>query len=115
MNPDIKVYISEPAESPILACGKIGRHDVQGIADGLIPEIFDLQYIDRILVSSEESVATAQEIARKEGIFCGISSGCNVAAARKLAPYPERKLIVTMINDNGLRYLLTPLRLREDR
>ena len=111
MNPEIKVYISEPAESPILSYGKIGKHQVQGIADGLIPEILDLQYVDGvILVSSDDSVAAAQEIAKQEGIFCGISSGCNVAAARKLAlKYPEKKLIVTIINDNGLRYLSTPL------
>lgn len=111
MNPDIKVYISEPAESPILACGKIGHHKVQGIADGLIPEILDLQYVDGVvLVSSEESMETAREIARREGIFCGISSGCNVAAARKVAKkYPDKKCIITMINDNGLRYLSTEL------
>lgn len=111
MNPNIKVYISEPAESPILACKKIGRHLVQGVADGLIPEILDLQYIDgAILVSSDDSVKAAQEIAEKEGIFCGISSGCNLAAARKLAlKYPDMKLIVTTVNDNGLRYLSTPL------
>lgn len=110
-NPDIKVFISEPVESPILACKKIGRHLVQGVADGLIPKILDLQYIDgAILVSSDDSIKAAQEIAEKEGIFCGISSGCNLAAARKLAlKYPDMKLIVTMINDNGLRYLSTPL------
>ncbi len=110
-NPDIKVYISEPKESPILACGKIGKHQVQGIADGLIPEILDLQYVDGVvLVSSQESITIAQEMARREGIFCGISSGCNVGAARIIArKYPDRKLIVTMVNDNGLRYLSTPL------
>lgn len=111
MNPNIKIYVSEPAESPILAYGKIGRHKVQGIADGLIPEILDLQYIDGVvLVSSDECIATARQIARQEGIFCGISSGCNVAAARKVAAtYPDTRFIVTMINDNGLRYLSTPL------
>ncbi len=111
MNPAVKIYISEPAESPILACGKIGKHQVQGIADGLIPEILDLQFVDGvILVSSEESIAVAQEMAKKEGIFCGISSGCNVAAARKVSQkYPDKKLIVTMVNDNGLRYLSTAL------
>jgi len=110
-NPAIKVFISEPAESPILAYGRIGPHKVQGIADGLIPEILDLQYIDGIiLVSSDEAMETAREIARKEGIFCGISSGCNVAAARKLSlKYPELKCIVTIINDNGLRYLSSEL------
>lgn len=111
MKPDIKIYISEPSESPILAYGRIGKHKVQGIADGLIPEILDLQYIDGVvLVSSDECIATAQEMAKKEGIFCGISSGCNVAAARKVSlKYPDKKLIVTIVNDNGLRYLSTPL------
>lgn len=111
MNPHIKIYISEPAESPILACGKIGKHKVQGIADGLIPEILDLQYVDGVvLVPSSECISTAQEISRQEGIFCGISSGCNVGAARKVAAkYPDKKLIVTVINDNGLRYLSTSL------
>ena len=111
MNPTIKIYISEPAESPILACGKIGKHKVQGIADGLIPEILDLQYVDGVvLVSSDDCIATAQEMAKKEGIFCGISTGCNVAAACKVSQkYPDKKLIVTIVNDNGLRYLSTPL------
>ena len=110
-DPEIKIYISEPAESPILAYGKIGHHKIQGIADGLIPPILDLDYVDgMILVSSEESMDTAREIAKKEGIFCGISSGCNVAAALKLAGrYPELRRIVTIINDNGLRYLSTEL------
>lgn len=110
-NPNIKIYVSEPADSPILAYGKIGQHKVQGIADGLIPEILDLQYVDGIvLVSSEDSIKMAREIARQEGIFCGISSGCNVAAAKKVAAlYPDKKCIVTMINDNGLRYLSTEL------
>lgn len=110
-NPDIKIYISEPAESPILAYGKIGHHEVQGVADGLIPEVLDLKYVDGIiLVSSEDSITVAQEIAKREGIFCGISSGCNLGAARKLAQkYPDLELIVTMINDNGLRYLSTAL------
>jgi cysteine synthase A len=110
-NPNIKVYISEPQESPILACGKIGPHRIQGIADGLIPEVLDLQYVDGIvLISSDEAVATAQQMAQKEGIFCGVSSGCNVAAALKVAQkHPDKKFIVTMVNDNGLRYLSTEL------
>lgn len=110
-NPKIKVYISEPKESPILACGKIGQHRIQGIADGLIPEVLDLQYIDGIvLVSSDEAVAAAQQMAQKEGIFCGVSSGCNVTAAIKVSQkHPDKKFIVTMVNDNGLRYLSTEL------
>ncbi len=110
-NPDIKIFISEPSDSPILAHGRIGPHRVQGIADGLIPDILDLQYIDGIvLVSSEEAMDTARQLASQEGIFCGPSSGINVAAALKVAQkYPDRQCIVTMINDNGLRYLSTEL------
>lgn len=110
-NPDIKVFISEPEDSPILSYGRIGQHKVQGIADGLIPPILDLQYVDGIiLVSSDESIEMARELAKKEGIFSGISSGCNVAAARKLAQkHPDINCIVTMVNDNGLRYLSTEL------
>lgn len=110
-NPAIKVFISEPADSPILSKGIIGQHKVQGIADGLIPEILDLQYVDGIvLVSSYEAMEMARQMARQEGIFCGTSSGCNVQAAFKVAEkYPHFKRIVTMINDNGLRYLSTEL------
>lgn len=110
-NPDIKVFISEPEDSPILARGRIGQHKVQGIADGLIPEILDLQYVDGIvLVSSDQAMETARQLAAREGIFCGPSSGINVAAALKVAQaYPDRKCIATIINDNGLRYLSTEL------
>lgn len=110
-NPNIKVFISEPADSPILAHGRIGQHRVQGIADGLIPDILELQYIDGIvLVSSDQAMETARQLASQEGIFCGPSSGINVAAALKVAQkYPECKCIVTMLNDNGLRYLSTEL------
>lgn len=110
-NPAIKVFISEPQESPILAEGTIGPHKVQGIADGLIPEILDIDCIDGIIqVHSDEAIETARELARKEGIFCGISSGCNVAAAIKAAArFPEARMVVTLINDNGLRYLSTEL------
>ena len=110
-NPDIKVFISAPADSPILSKGIIGHHKVQGIADGLIPEILDLQYVDGIvLVSSDEALEMARQMARQEGNFCGTSSGCNVRAAFKVAEkYPHFKRIVTMVNDNGLRYLSTEL------
>ncbi len=115
-NPDIKVYISEPLESPMLSRGTIGQHKVQGIADGILPAILDLEYVDGIvLVSSDDSIAVARELASKEGIFCGISSGCNVGAAKKVAhKHPDKKCIVTMINDNGLRYLSTVLCESED-
>ena len=110
-NPDIKILVSEPQESPILAEGKIGQHKVQGIADGLIPQILDLEYIDGIVqVESDEAIRVARAMAQKEGIFCGISSGCNVAAAIKAARhFPQARKIVTIVNDNGLRYLSTEL------
>ncbi len=115
-NPDIKVYISEPLESPMLSKGTIGQHKVQGIADGILPIILNLEYVDGIvLVSSDDSIATARELASKEGIFCGISSGCNVGAAKKVSlKHPDKKCIVTIINDNGLRYLSTVLCESED-
>lgn len=111
LHPEVKIYISEPSESPILSFGKIGQHKVQGVADGLIPEILELQYIDgMVLAHSDEAMATARALATREGIFCGISSGLNVVAAHKLAQkYPHMRRIVTMINDNGLRYLSTEL------
>jgi len=110
-NPNIKIFISEPLESPILSHKKIGQHKIQGIADGLIPEILDLQYVDGIvLVSSDDCIAMAREMASQEGIFCGPSSGCNIAAAIKVSQkHPELKCIVTTVNDNGLRYLSTEL------
>ncbi|MCR4399339.1 MAG: PLP-dependent cysteine synthase family protein [Syntrophomonadaceae bacterium] len=110
-NPAVQVFISEPSESPILAEGRIGAHKVQGIADGLIPDILDFRYIDGVIqVTSDQAIATALELARQEGIFCGISAGANVAAALKAArAFPEARCIVTMINDNGLRYLSTEL------
>ncbi|MEN6391925.1 MAG: PLP-dependent cysteine synthase family protein [Syntrophomonas sp.] len=110
-NPAVKVYISEPADSPILSKGKIGQHKVQGVADGLIPEILDLNYADGIiLVDSDECIRTARRLASEEGIFAGISSGLNIEAALKLAAkYPDMKCIVTIVNDNGLRYLSTEL------
>jgi len=110
-NSNIKIFISEPLESPIISHKKIGQHKIQGIADGLIPEILDLQYVDGIvLVNSDDCIAMAREMASQEGIFCGPSSGCNVAAAIKVSQkHPELKCIVTTVNDNGLRYLSTEL------
>ena len=70
-----------------------------------------MNYVDGVVtVSSQESIEMARRLAREEGVFCGISSGCNVAAANKLsAALPNSKVIVTMINDTGMRYFSTPL------
>ncbi|MGE5371463.1 MAG: cysteine synthase A [Solirubrobacterales bacterium] len=108
---DVKVFVSEPLEAPILAECQIGPHKVQGIADGLVPEILGLEVIDGIVqISSDEAITMARRVTAEEGIFCGISSGINVAAALKLARHlPELGTIVTMINDNGLRYLSSEL------
>ncbi len=107
----VKVYAVEPAECPILAGGGWGTHLIEGIGDGFIPENLHLDVLDGVIeVTSEEAVLMARRLAREEGIFCGISSGCNVVAAKKLSrAFPELKTICTMINDNGLRYLSTEL------
>jgi cysteine synthase len=109
--PSVRSFAVEPAECAILAGRGWGPHKIEGIGDGFIPEVLDLQWIDGVVtVSSDEAIAMARRLAREEGIFCGISSGCNVVACRKVArAFPELRTIVTMINDNGLRYLSTEL------
>lgn len=104
-------YAVEPAECPILAGGGWGPHLIEGIGDGFIPGNLHIDVLDGVIeVTSEEAIEMARRLAREEGIFCGISSGCNVAAAIKLArTKPSLRYICTMINDNGLRYLSTEL------
>ena len=110
-NPDVIIFAVEPAECPLLSHQRWGIHKIEGIGDGFIPENLLLKYIDGVVTTtSEESIEMAKRLAREEGIFCGISSGCNVVAAIKLTKkYPNVKRIVTMVNDNGLRYFSTPL------
>jgi cysteine synthase A len=110
-NPAVKAYTVEPEECAVLSGGERGPHRIEGIGDGFIPEVLDLPILDGVItVSSDDSIAITRRLAREEGIFCGISSGCNVAAALKLARvHPELETIVTLINDNGLRYLSTDL------
>lgn len=110
-NPDIKLYTLEPAEAPMLAERKWGSHRIEGIGDGFVPRNLDLSLLDGvILTTSEEAVEMSRRLASEEGIFCGISSGCNVAGAIKLAKKRRGlKTIVTMINDTGQRYFSTPL------
>lgn len=110
-NPAVRVYTVEPTECPVLSGGSWGTHLIEGIGDGFIPDNLDLDYIDGVVtVSSEEAIAMSRRLAREEGVFCGISSGCNVVAANKLAAMlPDVDLIVTMINDTGMRYFSTPL------
>ena len=107
----IRVYAVEPAECPILSGGPWGAHRIEGIGDGFVPEVLDLDVLDGVIqVGSDEAISIARRLAREEGIFCGISSGCNVAACLKLAAHDARyRRIATVINDNGLRYLSTEL------
>ena len=104
-------YVVEPAECPIISGGQWGPHRIEGIGDGFVPDVLDLDYVDGVVtVSSDEAIAMARRLAREEGIFCGISSGCNAAAALKVADrHPEMETIVTILSDNGLRYLSTEL------
>jgi cysteine synthase A len=106
-----RVYAVEPAECPILAHRRWGSHGIEGIGDGFVPENLDLGILTGVITTTTaESVAMAQRLAREEGIFCGISSGCNVAAALKLARRrPELENIVVMVNDTGQRYFSTVL------
>jgi cysteine synthase len=110
-NPKVKIYAVEPAECPILSGGDRGAHRIEGIGDGFVPEVLDLSVLDGVIqVSSDEAIDMARRLARDEGIFCGISSGCNVVACLKLAKSrPGLGRLATILNDNGLRYLSTEL------
>ncbi|MGH7773478.1 MAG: cysteine synthase A [Candidatus Binatia bacterium] len=110
-NPRVKIYAVEPEECPILSGGEWGPHQIEGIGDGFIPDNLNLDVVDGVVtVSSRDAVVMARRLAREEGILCGISSGCNVVAANKLSnALSVTRLMVTMINDTGMRYFSTPL------
>jgi cysteine synthase A len=110
-DPGIRIYAVEPAECALLARREWGHHGIEGIGDGFVPRNLDVSLLTGVITTTtEESVAVARRLAGEEGIFCGISSGCNVASALKLARrHPELPTIVTMINDTGQRYFTTPL------
>lgn len=109
MNPNIKVVAVEPEKSPLLSGGKAAPHGLQGIGANFIPETLDKSIIDEVItVGDEEAYAQTKELS-EEGILVGISSGAAVVAAKKLAQRPENegKLIVTLLPDNGERYIST--------
>ncbi len=110
-NPEIEIWAVEPENAAILAGGNIGTHLQMGIGDGIIPDILDQKIYDNIyIVTDEEAINTAKDLARKEGLMCGISSGTNVAAALKLAKkLGKGKTVVTVLPDTAERYFSTPL------
>ena len=109
--PDIEIWAVEPENAAILAGGNIGTHLQMGIGDGIIPANLNQKIYDDIyIVTDEEAIQTAKDLARKEGIMCGISSGTNVAAALKLAQkLGKGKTVVTVLPDTAERYFSTPL------
>ncbi len=110
-NLKVLLYAVEPAEAPILSKRKWGTHKIEGIGDGFVPRNLYLAQLNGVVTTtSEEALSMARRLSTSEGIFCGISSGCNVAAALKIArKHPKLDKIVTMINDTGQRYFSTEL------
>ena len=109
--PDLKIYGVEPAESAILEGGQPGPHKIQGIGTGFVPKVLDTEIFDQaIAVSSEDAMATAREVGRKEGLLVGISSGAAIHAALKVAKeLGKGKKVLAIVPDNGERYLSTAL------
>lgn len=109
-NPHIKIVAVEPAESAVLSGGKPGPHKIQGIGAGFIPKTYDPSVVDEIIpVKGDDAIRTSRELAQKEGLLVGISSGAAVYAALQLAQLPENegKMIVALLPDTGERYLST--------
>ncbi len=111
IGPHVRIVAVEPEKSPVLSGGKPGLHDIQGIGAGFVPEALNINIIDEIFqVSDEDAYETTKNIIRQEGILCGISSGANLFAARKVAErLGKGKKVVTVFPDTGERYLSTKL------
>lgn len=110
-NPDIKVVAVEPAGVSALLGDEPGIHSIQGIGDGFIPEVLDVDMIDEVVtVTDEDAIETTRELARVQGLLCGTSSGANIWAAKKMAEkYGKDKIIATVLADRMERYFSTSL------
>ncbi len=112
MNPAVQIVAVEPEGSPVLSEGKAGKHGIQGIGAGFVPDVLNTSVYDTVLrVKEDEAYAAAKLLARKEGVLVGISSGAALHGAIKLAKQPENrgKVIVAVLPDSGDRYYSTPL------
>jgi cysteine synthase A len=111
-NKNLKTVAVEPKDSPVLSGGKPGPHKIQGIGAGFVPQVLNVEIIDEIIqVSSDDAVETARQLAAKEGILAGISSGAAMSAAMQLSQRPENegKTIVVILPDTGERYISTEM------
>ena len=111
-NPNVKIVAVEPAGSPVLSKGIAGPHKIQGIGAGFVPDTLNTDIYDEIMpIENDDAFKTGRELARKEGVLVGISSGAAVYAASVLAKRPENKgkVIVALLPDTGERYLSTPM------
>lgn len=111
-NPNVQIVGVEPSSSPLISKGKVGTHGIQGIGANFIPDNFNSRLIDKVIsVSEADAYAVAKELARMEGILCGISSGAALHVATELTRLPENKgkTIVVLLPDTGDRYLSTQL------
>ncbi|MCQ2531293.1 MAG: cysteine synthase A [Saccharofermentans sp.] len=112
VNPDVKIIGVEPAGSPVLTKGVSGPHKIQGIGAGFVPDTLNTEIYDEVItVENEDAFTTGRELARKEGLLIGISSGAALWAATQVANRPEfkGKNVVVLLPDTGDRYLSTPL------
>ncbi len=110
--PEVQVVAVEPESSAVLSTGVAGKHKIQGIGAGFVPQTYDAAVVDRVLpVSDDDAIAASRSLAAKEGLLVGISSGAAFAAALKLSRLPENegKTIVALLPDTGERYLSTVL------
>ncbi|OTA72877.1 cysteine synthase A [Limosilactobacillus reuteri] len=110
-NPNVQIYALEPAESPVLKEGKGGKHKIQGISAGFIPEVLDTDVYNGILeIKSDDAIAMAREVGHQEGILVGISAGANIKGAIEVAKkLGKGKQVITVAPDGGDRYLSTEL------